>query len=82
MKTKKDYAMNYKCKAELFTIDQLRQAFITGGKAGYNRLIGCLPGNLKQAAKIKAIRKLNRLYACFLISPGEFRKLLNLIFEV
>lgn len=33
MKTKKE-------KAELFTIDQLRQAFITGGKAGYNSAIG------------------------------------------
>lgn len=46
------------------------------------RLIGCLPGDIKQAAKIKAIRKLNRLYACVLISPVEFRKLLNLIFEL
>lgn len=46
------------------------------------RLIGCLPENLKQAAKIKAIRKLNRLYGCVLISPDEFRDLLNLIFEI
>lgn len=46
------------------------------------RLIACLPGDIKQTAKIKAIRKLNRLYACVLISPAEFRELLNLIFEV
>ncbi len=46
------------------------------------RLIGCLPDQVKQSAKIKAIRKLNRLYSCVLISPEEFRKLLNLIFEV
>lgn len=46
------------------------------------RLIGCLPGEIKQAAKIKAIRKLNRIYACVLISPKEFRELLNLIFEI
>jgi hypothetical protein len=46
------------------------------------RLIGCLPDQVKQSEKIKAIRKLNRLYGCVLISPEEFRKLLNLIFEI
>lgn len=46
------------------------------------RLIACLPGEIKQTAKIKAIRKLNRLYACVLISPAEFRELLKMIFEL
>lgn len=42
--------------------------------------IGQMAIHDRKAAKIQAIKKINRLYSAVLISVNEYRQLLNLIF--